>query len=70
MTIVVKKVPKAFRGIIKFIFGIKEWYKKGKSKMEIKRRMLFSPVIFDTKNVKNTDSHASFFKESCYNFKR
>ena len=23
MTIVVKKVPKAFRGIIKFIFGIK-----------------------------------------------
>ena len=49
MTIVVKKVPKAFRGIIKFIFGIKEWYKKGKSKMEIKRRMLFFPVIFDTK---------------------
>ena len=49
MTIVVKNVPKAFRGIIKFIFGIKEWYKKRKSKMEIKRRMLFSPVIFDTK---------------------
>jgi len=24
MTIVVKKVPKAFRGIVKFIFGIKD----------------------------------------------
>ena len=26
MTIVVKKVPKAFRGIVKFLFRIKEWF--------------------------------------------
>ena len=28
MTIVVKKVPKALRGIVKFLFGIKEKTKK------------------------------------------
>jgi len=29
MTIVVKKVPKAFRGIVKFLFRIKEWFRNG-----------------------------------------
>jgi len=39
--------------------------------MEIKPVPMISAVIFDTQNnVKNTDSHASFFKESCYNLKR
>lgn len=26
MTIVVKKVPKCLRGIVKFLFKIKDWY--------------------------------------------
>ena len=29
MTIVVKKVPKAFRGIVKFLFRIKERFRNG-----------------------------------------
>ena len=34
MTIVVKKVPKAFRGIVKFLFKIKEWIFSKKSSVK------------------------------------
>ena len=45
MTIVVKKVPKAFRGIVKFLFRIKEWFLVLRSFL-----FLLGPFLFAKRN--------------------